>query len=154
MTNLAYARMILNDTDSSNQIFSDSELEQLISQNSELKVVPAAPKNLANTVWQIPYRMLDSSYEAVIYDEYQTEYDATIDYEDGTATLTATPDYPVFMECKIIHWNDVKADGLEMIATDIRRWNSYSDTGLSEQFDKASLLAYSRSIRSARGVEL
>ena len=154
MTNLEYARMILNDTDSSNQIFSDSELQQLISQNSELKVVPAAPKNLAKTIWQIPYRKLDSTYEAVVYDEYQTEYDAAIDYDAGTATLTSAPDYPVFMECKIVHWNDVKADGLEMIATDIRRWNSYSDTGLSEQFDKAGLLAYSRSIRSARGVEL
>lgn len=154
MTNLEYARMILNDTDSSNQIFTDSELQQLISQNSEVRVVPAAPKNLNKTIWQIPYRKLDSTYEVVVYDEYQTEYDATIDYDAGTATLTSAPDYPVFMECKIVHWNDVKADGLEMIATDIRRWNSYSDTGLSEQFDKAGLLAYSRSIRSARGVEL
>ncbi|AKI96580.1 hypothetical protein [Kosmotoga pacifica] len=154
MTNLEYARLLINDKDQNNLIFSDTELQEIISLNSEVKVVEAEPKSLDKTLWQIPFRHLDETYTEKIYNEYEEELSGTVDKVTGEITLDTAYDGYVFVQAKIVHWNDIQADCFEMIATDIRRWNSYSAGGLSETFSKAELLAVARNLRSPRGAEL
>ena len=153
MTNLEYARLLINDKDS-NQIFSDTELNEIISLNSEVKVVEAEPKSLDKTLWQIPFKHLDESYSEKIYNEYEEELTGSVDKTTGEVTLSEAYDGYVFVQAKVVHWNDVQADCFEMIATDLRRWNSYSAGGLSERFNKSELLAIAQRLRSPRGAEL
>jgi hypothetical protein len=79
--------------------------------------------------------------------------DAVVDEEKGTVT-TQEPYDEVHMVADFVDWDYVHGKLLEIIATDIQKFNTYSAGGLSEQFDKQSLLQEAWRLMGVRGADL
>ncbi|MBB6061889.1 hypothetical protein HNP65_000311 [Thermosipho japonicus] len=156
MTNLEYIRMKIPDKDTNNQIFTDAELQQIIKDNSEIRLIVAEPKDFEGKIYQIPYRHLDETYtERVFIDSVETT-DFTLDKETGEITFTNAVNGIVVVQAKVIDWNNVLADCYEMIMGDFQKLNSYSIQNASQQYDntKPHLRYLANYYRSARGWDL
>lgn len=156
MTNLEYIRMKIPDKDANNQIFTDTELQQIIKDNTEIRLIVAEPKDFEGKIYQIPYRHLDETYtERVFIDNVETT-DFTLDKETGEITFSNAVDGVVVVQAKVIDWNNALAECYESIMGDINKLNSYSIQNASQQLDdtKAHLRYLVRYYRSPKGWDL
>ena len=153
MTNLEYARLLIKDTDATNQIFTDLEIQEIIKKYSKMKILKASKIDLDGKIWDIGKIRLDETFSEKFYNEYDEKITATIDKETGIIT-TSEAQYEVKALVKYIIWQNVHAKLLEIIATDIRKWNSYSINGLSEKINKNEILQYARSLYIPLGSDL
>ncbi len=147
MTNLQYLRSLINDKNSSEYIFTDDELNELIHDYTVFKTVRCNQVDSKGKVFELPkYKRIDENYEAKLYDKDGNELAGTIDKVSGEITFSTTQTNGVFFEGKVIIWQNVRAKCLEIIATDIRKWNSYSIGGMSETFSKTDLMNLAQSL--------
>ncbi len=154
MTNLEYIRMKIPDKDANNQIFTDTELQQIIKDNTEIRLIVAEPKDFEGKIYQIPYRHLDETYtERVFIDNVETT-DFTLDKETGEITFSNAVDGVVVVQAKVIDWNNALAECYDMIVADFRKWNAYRAGDVQEDLSKEHLLMLANSLRSARGWDL
>lgn len=155
MTNLQYLRMKIPDEDTNNQIFTDEELNQILIDNSEVKLVYAERKDYEGYLYQIPYRHVDEVYtEKVFVDGVNT--DCNFNKETGEITFTTPVDGIVAVEVKVVNWGDALADCYEMIMGDYRKLSSYTVSGTSQHMDdlKAHLRMLVRHYRGIKGTDL
>lgn len=171
MTNLEYLRMKI--PDKSAELFTDEELLEIIKDNSLIRVIKAEVANVEKTIWRIPYRRIDEEYPVRVYvggflrttnsatfpDEFCNGFiveEFMLDRETGTITFPTTVVGSVFVQAKVINWNDVLADCYEMIMGDFRKLASYNVGIASQSMDdiKAHLRMLVQHYRSIRGAEL
>ncbi len=151
LTDLQKARMLIKDNDPADQIFEDEEINEVLSGLRKRKVLKAQKATVDGKLYTLEETLSRANEDAVVYDEEENVLDGTVNYETSTVTFEADPDSDVYVEAYFISWNMVHGKLLEIIATDIRKWNTYSAGGLSETFSKQDLLNYARSMFPVRG---
>ena len=149
MTALQYARMLISDPDQ--KIFTDDQIQEVILLNTRQELRQLKPLDLGNN-WDAQARFI--SEPCNFYDEDLNEItDATYDAETGQ--IQTTNQYStLYLKAGFIDWDHVHGELLMMIATDIQRWNTYSAGGLSETFDKATLLKQALLLMGVQGAEM
>lgn len=153
MTNLDYARFLISDTDTSNQLFTDLEINAILDDNKEIILIPA--DKTSDNIFKIKYKRLDENYTEKFYDAYNNYISATIDKTNGQ--IETDKDVRVLkVQAKIIRWNDVLADLYEKIAADFRKLSNYSLSSGEQNYDdtKSILLRLARKNRTVRGFDL
>jgi hypothetical protein len=151
LTDLQKARMLIKDNDPADQIFEDEEINEVLNDLRKRKVLKAQKATVDGKLYTLEETLSRASEDAVVYDSDENVLDGTVNYETSTVTFEADPDSDVYVEAYFISWNMVHGKLLEIIATDIRKWNTYSAGGLSETFSKQDLLNYARSMFPVRG---
>lgn len=150
MNNVEYLRFLISDRDSTNQLFTNDELEAIIKQNTVYKVI--TPKKIDNTHFNLGYKMLDEEYEEQFYNASNIPISAIIDKTTGEIT-TDVEQYLIKVKAKVVLWNEAVADIYEAIAADFRKLSSYSTSINEQSYDdtKAVLL---RMAKAKRTVEI
>lgn len=151
MTDLEKARMLIQDKEPSNLIFEDEEMLEIIVENRKRKVLKARRAKADGTLYTLSETLSRDNEDAIIYDEDGNVLEGTVNYQTSVVTFANDPETTVYVDADFIPWHVVHGRLLEIIATDIRKWNSYSAGGLSEQFSKQDLLNYARSMFPIRG---
>lgn len=146
MTNLQYLRSLINDKNSSEYIFTDDELNELIKDYTRFRTLLCSQVDSRGKVFALPAKRIDENFAHKLYDKDGNELTGTIDKVTGEITFTESQSNGVTFEGKVIIWSNVRAKCLEIIATDIRKWNSYSIGGMSETFSKQDLLNIAQSL--------
>lgn len=161
MTNLDFLRMKIPDKDITNQLFTDDELNEIIKIHSEIKVMQATQMDVDSKVFKIPAYRLDETYTERIfiglpYPKKELTSGFTMDKESGIIYFDDPARADVYVQAKVIDWDDVLADCYEMIMGDINKLNSYSIQNASQQLDdtKAHLRYLVRYYRSPKGWDL
>ena len=151
MTDLQKARMLIQDTDPTNQIFTDEEINEVLTRKRQRKVLRAQRASVDGTVYVLPLELSRDGVDGTIYNDDGEELTGTIDYEKSEVTFDENPGTDVYVDAEYILFRGVQGTLLEIIATDIRKWNTYSAGGLSETFSKQELLNYARSMFPVTG---
>jgi Flp pilus assembly protein TadG len=151
LTDLQKARMLIQDSDPSNQIFTDEEINEILSDLRKRKVLKAQKATVDGKLYTLEETLSRATEDAVVYDSDENVLTGTVNYETSTVTFTENPGVDVYIDGNFISWNMVHGKLLEIIATDMRKWNTYSAGGLSETFSKQDLLNYARSMFPVRG---
>jgi hypothetical protein len=151
LTDLQKARMLIKDNDPADQIFEDEEINEVLNDLRKRKVLKAQKATVDGKLYTLEETLSRASEDAVVYDSDENVLDGTVNYETSTVTFSENPNSDVYVDGYFISWNMVHGKLLEIIATDIRKWNTYSAGGLSETFSKQDLLNYARSMFPVRG---
>ncbi|OOC42188.1 hypothetical protein [Thermosipho sp. 1074] len=159
MTNLEYLRMKIPDKDM--ELFTDVELQEIIKLNSEIKVLQGRQIDVDGKVFKIDAYRLDETYAERVFiglpaPENELTTGFTIDKDTAIIYFDSQMQVDVFVQAKVINWNDVLADCYEMIMGDYRKLNSYSIQNASQQIDdtKRHLRYLVNYYRNPRGWEL
>lgn len=159
MTNLDFLRMKIPDKDAS--LFTDEELNEIIKIHSGIKIMQALQTDVEGKTFEIPAYRLDETYvERVFiglpYPENELTSGFTVDKESGIIYFDDPVGADVYVQAKVIDWDDVLADCYEMIMGDINKLNSYSIQNASQQLDdtKAHLRYLVNFYRSPKGWDL
>ncbi len=154
MTNIEYLRMKIPDKNS--ELFTDSELAEILKDNSEVRVLKAERLDAEGKTWKITFRRVDETYKERVFVNGQEVTDFDFDKETGTLTFPSAVMGIVEVQAKIIYWNDVLADCYEMIMGDYKKLSSFNLANASQSMDdiKAHLRMLVRHYRGVKGAEL
>ena len=156
MTLLEYLRMRIPDKDS--EIFTDTELEQVIKLNSKVQMLYPEQTDYEGKIFNLDTVMLDETYTARVWvDNQELTTGWTLDYETGILTFDeAQEDKTILIQAKVVDWNSVLADCYEMIMGDYKKLNSFSiqNANLSYDDTKRHLRYLVNYYRPAEGWEL
>ncbi|EKF49529.1 hypothetical protein H17ap60334_04937 [Thermosipho africanus H17ap60334] len=162
MTNLEYLRMRIPDKDTLNPIFSDNELQEIIQLNTEIKVFEAEQVDVEGTIYKIPAQRLDEDYQERVFLDFldvsnEITSGFTVNKQVGWIIFDeGITDRNIYVQAKVINWDNVLAECYESIMGDINKLNSYSIQNASQQMDdtKAHLRYLVNYYRSPRGWDL
>jgi len=152
MTQTEYARMLIRDPEIN--LFQDNEIQDVITEATNRKAKQLKRSDLDGYKWSVGERYFTNP--EVYYRVGGTlieDTTAVVDAEKGTVT-TSEPRTDVYMVADWVDWDYVHGKLLELIATDIQKFNTYSAGGVSEQFDKQSLLKEAWRLMGVRGADL
>lgn len=139
MTNLQFLRFRIPDKDSNNQTFTDDELNELIKLNSSVQVLKCEQLDIERKIFNIPAIRLDETYQDRVFvgetlnAKKEVTSGFTIDKETGTLTFdegVADNQY-VFVQTKMIDWNNVLADAYEIILSDLQKLQNFTIQNVS-----------------------
>ena len=152
MTQIDYARMLISDPEK--KLFQDEQIQDVINEATTHKAKQLRQSDLDGYKWSVGERYFTNP--EVYYRDGASLIeipDAVIDDEKGVVT-TQEPYNEVHMVADFVDWDYVHGKLLEIIASDIQKFNTYSAGGISEQFDKASLLKEAWRLMGVRGADL
>lgn len=152
MTDLTKARMLIQDQDPTDQIFTDDEINLILEEERKYKAVEANPVTLDYTYFALKEVLSKDPQEVKVLNDSAEEIPGTVSLEFSTVSFDSDPNCRVYVQGKFINWNAVHGRMLITIATNVRKWNSYSVGGLSEQYNKEELLRFGRSLLPATGM--
>jgi hypothetical protein len=149
--------MKIPDKDAS--LFTDVELNEIIKIHSRIKIMQATQMDVDGKVFKLPVYRLDETYTERIfiglpYPENELTSGFAMDKEAGIIYFDDAVRADVYVQAKVINWNDVLADCYEMIVADFRKWNAYRAGDVQEDITKEHLIMLANSLRSARGWDL
>lgn len=152
MTDLAKARVLIQDQNPDDQIFTDAEISLILQEESKKRTVEATKVTFDGCYFAIDEVLSRETQTIKVLNEFGDPLPGSVDMDASFVTFSEDPGSRVFVEALFIDWKSVQGRLLEIIATDIRKWNSYSAGGLSEQFSKQDLLNYAKSLLPAKGM--